>query len=419
MNPVFSSEHDRHLPRALYAVLALLCGALGLWASVITLRYFKHGAVILEADASAQVLALAAATMFVFAEMGAFALFSVLPVHRAAALRWKLITFVVAVLALEVVTVVAVQMAMTKSADMTQHSAAQRAQDLRRQIEQAETEATALRNQAGQLANAEHSWVKAGAPKVAAMAASASAKTGALYEELAKVDSVQRPSLIGLFGEDWAMAYAIARGVLVSCAGLVFWGAVGALWRMFSAGEAGQPQQFVQQFTPATPAAQQPAQAPAVPALGQVQQSATVATLPAPSWKPWTWGAALPLALGAVAGVPNANAQAAQAPTVAQVPAAKPEAETKPKPKRSPVRPVRDVLATGQKVDTGTGERDGSRYRRVLDAVKAGSLRPSIPAIQKAEGGSYRTITGYLEAMASEGVIQKTPSGRGWVLVQH
>ncbi|MFM2329903.1 MAG: hypothetical protein RLZZ494_2006 [Pseudomonadota bacterium] len=415
MNPVFSSEHDKHLPRALYAVLALLCGALGLWASVITLRYFKHGAVILEADASAQVLALAAATMFVFAEMGAFALFSVLPVHRAAALRWKLITFVVAVLALEVVTVVAVQMAMTKSADMTQHSAAQRAQDLRRQIEQAETEATALRNQAGQLANAEHSWVKAGAPKVAAMAASASAKTGALYEELAKVDSVQRPSLIGLFGEDWAMAYAIARGVLVSCAGLVFWGAVGALWRMFSAGEAGQPQQFVQQFTPA---AQQPAQAPAV---GQVQQSATVATLPAPSWKPWTWGAALPLALGAVAGVPNA--QAAQAPTVAQVPAAKPDpdaAKPKPeaeaKPKRSPVR---DVLATGQKVDTGTGERDGSRYRRVLDAVKAGSLRPSIPAIQKAEGGSYRTITGYLEAMASEGVIQKHPSGRGWVLVQH
>lgn len=410
MNPVFSSEHDRHLPRALYAVLALLCGALGLWASVITLRYFKHGALILEADESAQVLALAAATMFVFAEMGAFALFSVLPVHRAAALRWKLISFVVAVLALEIVTTVAVQMAMTKSADMTQQTAAQRAQDLRRQISQAESEATALRAQSGQLAGADQSWVKAGAPKIAAMAASASAKTDALYTELAKVGSVQHPTLIGLFGEDWAMAYAIARGVLVSCAGLVFWGAVGALWRMFSAGGVGQPQEFVKQFTPT---AQQHAQAPAVPAVGQVQQSATVATLPAPSWKPWTWGAALPLALGAVAGVPNA--QAAQAPTVAQVPAAKPDPDAA-KPKRSPVR---DVLATGQKVDTGTGERDGSRYRRVLDAVKAGSLRPSIPAIQKAEGGSYRTITGYLEAMASEGVIQKHPSGRGWVLVQH
>lgn len=410
MNPVFSSEHDKHLPRALYAVLALLCGALGLWASVITLRYFKHGALILEADESAQVLALAAATMFVFAEMGAFALFSVLPVHRAAALRWKLISFVVAVLALEIVTTVAVQMAMTKSADMTQQTAAQRAQDLRRQISQAESEATALRAQSGQLAGADQSWVKAGAPKIAAMAASASAKTDALYTELAKVGSVQHPTLIGLFGEDWAMAYAIARGVLVSCAGLVFWGAVGALWRMFSAGGVGQPQEFVKQFTPT---AQQPAQAPAVSAVGQVQQSATVATLPAPSWKPWTWGAALPLALGAVAGVPNA--QAAQAPTVAQVPAAKPDPDAA-KPKRSPVR---DVLATGQKVDTGTGERDGSRYRRVLDAVKAGSLRPSIPAIQKAEGGSYRTITGYLEAMASEGVIQKHPSGRGWVLVQH
>ena len=78
---------------------------MGLWASIITLRYFKHGAMILEADDASRVLALAAATMFVFAEMGAFGLFSLLPAQRMYDLRWKLITFVVAVLALEIVNI--------------------------------------------------------------------------------------------------------------------------------------------------------------------------------------------------------------------------------------------------------------------------------------------------------------------------
>ena len=307
-------QNEKTLPRPAYVILAIACAVIGVWASIITLRYFIHGATILEADDAAKTLAVAAAVMFVCAEMGAFGLFSLLPAQRMYALRWQLITFVVAVVVLEIVTTVAVQMAMTKSADMGQQTAAQRAQDLRRQIAQAETDATALRAQAGQLANASQDWVKAGASKVAAMAASASAKTDGLYDELAKVDSTQHPTLIGMFGEGWAMAYAVVRGVLVSCAGLVFWGAVGALVRAFMG--AGHPHQnHYQQPQPMPlpepmnlapqPIAPQPAPAPAA---GDTQPSFT------PDWQKWgnaKVGAAA-LALGAATtAVPN-TAEAAQ-----------------------------------------------------------------------------------------------------------
>lgn len=374
--------NDKHLPRALYAVLALLCAVLGLWASIITFRYFRHGAMALEADPVAQALAVSAAVMLVAVEMGAFSLAGLLPAQKLWAVRWKLLALAGAVLLLEVFTIVAVQMALTQGAEMSQQATAQRAQDLRRQITQAETEAAALRAQSGQLASAEHAWVKAGAPKLAAMAASATAKTDGLYAELAKVDGAKHPTLVGLLGEDWALAYAVARGLLISCAGLVFWGAAGVLWRVFSAGDHSPVLQAVQAVQPPAVA---PAVAPAVP----------------PVWKPWTWSAAVPLALGAVAGVPSAAH--ASAADVAQV--------SKPQKAKPAVREVQP-----QKVDTGTGDRDGSRYRRVRDAVKAGSLRPSIPAIQKAEGGSYRTVTGYLDQMAADGLIRKHPSGRGWVL---
>lgn len=358
--------------------------------------------------------------------MGAFALFSLLPAQRMYDLRWKLITFVVAVLALEVVTVVAVQMAMTKSADMSQQAGAQRAQDLRRQITQAETEATALRAQAGQLANSEHSWVKAGVPKVAAMAASAAAKTDGLYAELAKVDSTQHPTLIGLFGEDWAMAYAIARGVLVSCAGLVFWGAVGALWRAFMAGaqpryvgpEAVAPQYVPPQALPVP--APPPAPAPVVASepQGAPASEGSGANF-VPNWKGWAAGAALPLALGA-ASVPG-TAQAATVPAVQPVGegvlkpvhlTGTPDTQTDAHP--TEVRPKRRSTAAGVKIDTGVGLKDGFRYRRVRAAVKAGRLRPSVRAIKLAEGGSDETVRGYLAQLEREGLIER--SGRGWRL---
>ena len=67
-------------------------------------------------------------------------------------------------------------------------------------------------------------------------------------------------------------------------------------------------------------------------------------------------------------------------------------------------------------MDTGTGPRDGFRFRRVRAAVKAGKLRPSIRAIYEAEGGSRETVIGYLKEMEREGIITAMPGGR-WQLV--
>jgi hypothetical protein len=76
----------------------------------------------------------------------------------------------------------------------------------------------------------------------------------------------------------------------------------------------------------------------------------------------------------------------------------------------------RTHIAPGVKVDTGVGERDGSRYQRVKEGVLAGSIRPSQRGIRAVEGGSIKTVNGYLAELAREGVTQR--HGRGWKLSQ-
>lgn len=44
----------------------------------------------------------------------------------------------------------------------------------------------------------------------------------------------------------------------------------------------------------------------------------------------------------------------------------------------------------------------------------AGYLRPSLNAIQKAEGGGAPVIRRYLEAMEREGVIVRAADGKSW-----
>ena len=54
-------------------------------------------------------------------------------------------------------------------------------------------------------------------------------------------------------------------------------------------------------------------------------------------------------------------------------------------------------------MDTGVGELDGHRFRRVAAAIKAGTLKPSMRAIHEAEGGSKPVITAWLQEMVRTG----------------
>lgn len=62
--------------------------------------------------------------------------------------------------------------------------------------------------------------------------------------------------------------------------------------------------------------------------------------------------------------------------------------------------------------DTGTDSDKGNRYAEIKDQVTSGKLRPSKPAIKKAAQCGQATAEKYLTAMANEGVITRTPSGR-------
>lgn len=390
LTKTYSQERDAHLPRPLYALLALVCAGFGFWASVITLRYFEHGAQALEADEAARALALAAALMFVAAEMAAFGIAAFLPVRKMWAQRWRLFGLAGAVLVLEVCTIVAVQLAITEGAEMSQQATASRAQDLRNQIARIEANAATLRTNAEKQNASTHAWVRQQGAMAAKEAARLDESTAALYAELGKTEGEKRPTLIGMLGERWALAYVVTRGVLVSVAGLVFFGVAGAMWRaVFTGAAVGMGR----------------SQAKRAPWWGILK--AKPAPQPVPEQAPQP----------APASPPQPETQTPQQTTPEPAtPASNPAPNPAPAmPDKAPRKPAqRRTVQAGVKVDTGTGERDGHRFRRVRQAIKAGKLAPTIAAIQRAEGGSYPTVTGYLAELEREGLIQRTPDGKRW-----
>ena len=112
------AENNLHLTPGQYKGLALVCVLLGVWASWITWRFFVHGSQAMEADPSVLEISIAAATMFIVCEMGAFALAKMLPAERLYALRWQLLAFAGAMLVFECVTIILTQRGITMAADI-------------------------------------------------------------------------------------------------------------------------------------------------------------------------------------------------------------------------------------------------------------------------------------------------------------
>lgn len=61
----------------------------------------------------------------------------------------------------------------------------------------------------------------------------------------------------------------------------------------------------------------------------------------------------------------------------------------------------------GHKIDTGVGELDGHRYRRVRAAILAGACGTSVHDIQKQFGGSKDTVRGYQAQLVEEGLLER------------
>lgn len=416
------AERNMHLTTGQYKALALVCIVLGVWASWITWRFFVHGSASMEADDAVREISIAAASMFIVCEMCAFFLAKMLPAQRLYVLRWQLLAFAGAMLAFECFTIVLTQRGITKAADYHAQAVDSRTQQLEASIAAQRANAAALRDAGAHSAKSLFIASREQGAASVRQSLEVEERLAARADELAKVRAERKPTPTELLGEDGALYYAVARGLLVSLAGLVFFGAAGALLRAARTAEAGG--RAGTGGVVGLPGVR-------FTAPGVVPQPANDGGFNLPPktgtgyGKTWAWGAAaLPLGLAAASFVPQPAQASQHTPAGFSQPAGKaapPAAQSAPEATSASPAPTkaskpRTSTTQGLRMDTGTGARDGFRYRRVLAAVKAGKLRPSIQAIKQAEGGGTQTVRAYLAEMARSGIIEANPSGRGWRL---
>lgn len=420
-----NSPLNNHLPRWGYIVLSIACAAMGVWASFVTLEYFRHGARALESGVELQALALVAAMMFVASEMFAFLIAAMLTEKQLWARRWALTMFAFAVLFLEVCTIVAVQLALTTGADMGQATIAQREKDLRGRIADIESDAAINRDAGATQTNAAKSikdagaraWALQQAAKTVNKASSRAGELNRLHEQLEALTAQKRPTLVGILGKDYALYYAVARGILISMGGLVFFGTAGALVRM--ARNARAAKEAVLDAEPA------PTQSTANHSQSTTPDHSQ-STTPAPSfardgiapkdaatnWQPMARHAGLALGVASLAGMAHAMPTIAPTPTNHSQSTTPDHSQSTTPPKAKKPR-VRAELGY---MDTGTTGNAATRYNRVKKGVEARKIRPSINALVNLEGEQIgdKRAREYLDAMVRDGVLVKNEATNRW-----
>ena len=373
-----------NLPAWVYITLAIPCAGAGVWASVVTLRYFVHGASALETDPAVQALAVAAALLLVVLGMSAFGLAALLTEAQLWARRWALSLFSGTVLVLEMVTIGAVQSALVVGAALSQASVVGDAADLEQQISRLEAQAAQYSATASALRVGNQLTL---AKRTEDQAAAALAKTGALYASLSAARAAKRPTLTGMLGERAALVYVVVRGMLISLGGMVFLGVGGAMLRLGMQRHAPACVDApVARPAPAPALAPAPAK-PAPVALAQVQDAPQV----------WHYRRK-------EAGRVNLGAEPEIAP-VAPTPAPAPVAPTQ-------VQRVQEVRV--QRVKRVQAAKVHDVPAGLLAAIKSGECKPAQKAIRVFAGCNQDVAKRHLSKLAADGVIEPMPGRAGW-----
>lgn len=375
------------LPKVARVFLLAFAVSIGVWASHVNLEFFKHGATALEADLSLRDLVITAAYLLVVAEMASFLLAGLMPGRELFARRWALYGVAGAVLAFDVGTITAVQISITSRDAIGQDAIAQQIDDIRKRIASIESSAAQLSAAAEKETASNNQWIQVQGAKDAKEAARLKSTVSPLYDQISALESQRRPALMGVFcaldpdgsctvGKRLSVGYVVARGLLVSCIGLVFFGAAGAIFRTLYVAGSGKERLHV-----GTPS----------PSFGV-------------SWPSWLGAGALGAGLTLSGVSANANPPSMTVSEAARTPS--------PEPEKTPTTPAKPREATVK--DTGTGADDGARYGRILAAVRERSLEPSIRAIKSAARCGDVVATRYRDQMAQDGIIERTTDGKGW-----
>lgn len=422
-------EQDSHLPRWAYRLLALAAATIGLACSAITAKFFIIGLERTESDGLAREALILAGVLMIVVELAAFGMAALLPRERLKALRTRLIWTGVALVAFEVATIYAVQVALVSSSDATHQGTSSRIAHLEASIAQNRQTAAALVATGARSGESQHASSRANGAQALREAARIEQRNAALSAELSQLQAGQHPTLTTVFGAAGMIGYSVARSVLIVGMGLVMFAAAGALLRAGRAvSVAGSSAQSLgTRPTPSAPirtgyahgTEAAPAGLPAaLPSAARRWLAAGVPLAAIPAAAAFAApGVAVtaPAVAATPAGEPvTPESHTAQAPAPAASPssqsrAASATAETQPRRKASPRK--RAAIEVGSKRDSGVGDLDGHRYRRIAASVRAGRLKPSIRAIQAAEGGGTATVRGYMQQMERDGVIERNSKG--------
>lgn len=291
-----------------------------------------------------------------------------------------------------------------------------RVQQIVAQADAQRSDSAALRESAAKQAKSKHSWVNVEGGKAATAAAQQTASAAGAADQLAKIQ-VSAP-IVDKIGEGGLMALSGALALITECVGIALMHYGGCLRNdALAAGPAIDVQTLdaVLQVLDAlgvdapAPAPVLDAPAPALDAPADalmVRRKSELGRLLLPKTSKPSKPGASDLTHQAPRG---AGAGASELTQQDQTGASE---LTQPVTRKAPVRQRKSTaVAAGAKCDTGIGQNDGARYRRVKAAIEARTLEPGLRAIQAAEGGGAPTVRGYLAAMCAENLIRQKADG--------
>ena len=427
MNPRLSN-----LSPGAAVLIGVLAFAVGIAINVDNAKFFAHGIELIMPEGALRDTRIEAGYLMVIAELLFFFLAAMVRGPGSAGWRTAFTAMALALAVFETVTIYSTQAAIGRAGVAEVTGTDSRIEQLQASITQQRETARALRASGERSAASDYRDSRIAGMQAIDRAAALEARTAQLSAELGTLHASRRPTMESILGEDGAQAHNAAFSILLMLSGMLLTSSAGWFvgnarmgWAARKLGDAGRWARdgAVKVAMPAAAAgvvAMSPA-AFAAPAPASPAPQSLAAAAPSPSSIRYSVPlAAVPAVLDraradtadrARASTP-APTERADADTVQPPPASAKASRSQ---RRAP-RATR--VEDGQKLDTGTEGKAAARYQRVRAAVASGQIKPSVRAIQSAEGGGTVVVRRYLQTMADEGLIERKPSGQGYVLLR-
>lgn len=415
-------------------LIGTLAFAVGIAINVDNARFFAYGIELIMPEGALRDTRIEAGYLMVIAELMFFFLAAMVRGPGSAGWRTAFTAMALALAVFETVTIYSTQAAIGRAGVAEVTGTDSRIEQLQASITQQRETARALRASGERSAASDYRDSRIAGMQAIDRAAALEARTAQLSAELGTLHASRRPTMESILGEDGAQAHNAAFSILLMLSGMLLTSSAGWFvgnarmsWAARKLGDAGRW-------------ARDGAAKVAMPAAaaGVVAMSPSAFAAPAPaSPAPQSLTAAAPSPSAIRYSVPLATVPAmldrARADTPDRAHASTPAPDERvdvdvdtvqPQPasakaSRSQRRAPRATrVEDGQKLDTGTEGKAAARYQRVRAAVAAGQVKPSVRAIQSAEGGGTVVVRRYLQTMADEGLIERKPSGQGYALLR-